>query len=141
MNRSNTAKLALAAQSTDLNFRHIVNARRSAEEDHKYHIKARRSFRRITQLVGLAERYRQLNTCLYCSARVRDLRRQLFDALIEDVCKGLLLLHWEDDALCVWSGADSWIEVLISAIGDYFEDVYGREWAIGRLRAGLEVRP
>ena len=117
---NNSSAMARCTSASVRQFRHIVDAHRTAEEDLRYQIEGHRAFRRFAELINEAKQIvAKWGTWHFGSERSRGLRRELFEVQIADAERCLENQRTCDDALMVSCTADVARDYLAEAIADY----------------------
>lgn len=123
------------------NLRKIVkDGWRSAEQDLEYHAKAYERFDQLCKLVTRAEGFLAAREGdAYLPPEIRELQRMLLQAWIAHTRKLQKKIMEDDDAFTFSTDCQSAIDDLIDATAQYIHRSWKPEWAIPRLRAGLEL--
>jgi hypothetical protein len=128
MSTSDTTRCASASAPR---FRHIVNERRTEEEDLRYHVEGHRAFRKFAELINEAKQiFAKWGTRHFGSERVRELRKHLFEAQIAYAEQCLESQRTNDDARAVSFNAGVTYRHLAKAIADCLGQSLSEFWTI-----------
>jgi hypothetical protein len=132
----------LGSQFAAPRLRYIVDENRTVREERQYHRKALRLFHQFVRLIGRAERiFHGGSVDGLNSLRVRELRRQLFEAHLIQARTELLDLSMRSDALPMIDETEYLITKLANDTGAYLSAYYMPERVAARLRRDLDVTP